>query len=160
MRRLIAIVVILTTCFVANVRAQKEVIHFLNGMREDKIEAISYDKMRRDFFVPIEKRGSNKQLSFYFRSDDSISVYLNNTLVTSQWIKYSEVASASYNYFVPFKVKINNNRNCVIVTLNQKKKFVKFKLNKSYSFISIYYLKGQDGNFHWTVIHSNNMPAG
>jgi hypothetical protein len=98
---------------------------------------------------------NKKQLCFFDYFNDSVSVYLNDNLITSKWFKPDTISKLSV-----VMLTVNNNRfNYVKIVMHKANEYIEFPLDKRYRFVELFFRrKDTDDNGVWNVNFTNNVP--
>ena len=115
------------------------------------------DKKKGFFYIKPIYRNNNKQLSLKLSQKDSVSVFLNDSLIYTAMNR--DTFNASYNVFISFKVIKNDCRNILTIVLNERKEYLSVRIKKNYVFINLQY-SGKGEKSSWSLIFSNNIPGG
>lgn len=124
------------------------------GFEHKTINRIEYSNKKGNIFLTKKNRGDIKTMYLGFKGSNSVSIYLNDSLIFSKNINDSgnTYYGPSISLPIPFDPK---KKEIIVIVLNEKKEYVKFKIEKKYHVIRVYFDPEKN---YWLMTQNNNLP--
>lgn len=144
------VLLIILICFSLYSSAQH---HFDSALTQNDITLGYYNEITNYYYKVSRK--NMRQLCFFDKFDDSISVYLNDRLITSKWFKLDSFSKLT----IVLLKKIDNDKfNFVRVVMHKSRIFIEFPLDKRYYFVELHYRRNENEFDFWNIVFTNNVP--
>lgn len=141
-------------------------ICFINAQSAIKLSKLQKENVNINVFEPVREKDDlrkkypidDEKVAICFREEfsDSVIVIVNNTIIVQKFVQTDTVTLsglANLTMVIDFN-KFTKRKNCITIILLQKKKYIKFKLDKKYRLINLFRDK-----FKWNIVKTNYIPV-
>lgn len=118
---------------------------------------IDYDRStRKPFYFPPQKLGNKRRIFFYYKEEDTVDVYLNDKIVSSQYVHVQKNDVTGLACIINLNVKPKK-ANYYKLVLRKKRTYIEMPLDPRYSFVDLY-CSTENNIDYWNAIYNNNVP--